>query len=143
MTTKKKATTDAQGPFYEPYKRYKTVAYIEDDAPEGAAPFEITMRSDLTMEEVEEILPSMNEGMTNEEWRERLAPHVVAWPFRDVRTGEPVDPPSVGGGQQFKKVPMGIQNLIFNDLITVNMGRLDPKASKAPTGSGSTPGDKN
>lgn len=139
----KKNATETQGPFYEPYKRYKTVAYIEDDAPEGAEPFEITMRSDLTMEEIEELLPSMNEGMTNEEWRDRIAPHVVAWPFHDVKTGEPLDPPSVGGGQMFKKVPAGIQNLVWNDLISVNMGRLDPKSPKPPIGTASTTGGKN
>jgi len=139
MPTKKKATQDdAQGPYFEPYKRYKTVAYIENDAPDDAAPFEITMRSDLTMEEVEEILPQSNPDMTNAEWWDRVAPHVVAWPFRDVKTGEPLDPPCKAGGQQFKKVPMGIFNLIWNDLLKVNVGRLDPKPSGTPIGTAST-----
>ena len=52
-----KKTAEKATATFTPYLRYKTISYIEADAPEGAEPWDITMRSDLTMEEVEEILP--------------------------------------------------------------------------------------
>lgn len=126
----KKATSEA---VFVPYLRYKTIEYIEADAPEGAAPFEITMRSDLTMEEVEEIIPEKDSSMTNAELWDLVAPHVVKWPFVDPKTGEDIPPPSKGGGAMFKKAPVGVFTAVLRDLISVNAGRVDPKSLSSPT----------
>lgn len=123
---------------FTPYLRFKTVSYIESDAPEGAEPWEVTMRSDLTMEEVEEIIPTEDTKMTNAELWDLVAPHVVKWPFRDPRTGEAIPPPSEGGGLMFKKVPKGVFHAVYGDLISTNAGRVDPKSLAAPITSAST-----
>lgn len=123
---------------FTPYMRFKTVSYIESDAPDDAEPWEVTMRSDLTMEEVEAIIPTDENKMTNAELWDLVAPHVVKWPFHDPRTGEPIPPPAEGGGLMFKKVPMGVFHAVYRDLIRVNTGRVDPKSSDAPITSVST-----
>ncbi len=113
---------------FTPYLRYKTVAYIEDGAPVDAEPFEITMRSNLTMEEVEEIVIKPDSKLTNAELWDLMAPHIVKWPFADPKTGEPIPPPAEAGGQVFKKAPPGLANLIYSDLLKVNLGHADPKS---------------
>lgn len=133
-----KKTAEKATPTFTPYLRYKTISYIEADAPEGAEPWDITMRSDLTMEEVESILPDKDSDMTNAELWDLVAPHVVKWPFRDPRTGDDIPPPAEGGGAMFKKVPVGVFHAVLNDLIRVNAGRVDPKSSSAPITSVST-----
>ena len=133
-----KKTAEKATATFTPYLRYKTVAYIESDAPEDAEPWEVTMRSDLTMEEVEAIIPAEGSKMTNADLWDSVAPHVVKWPFRDPRTGEDIPPPSEGGGVMFKKVPMGVFHAVYGDLIRVNAGRVDPKSSSAPITSVST-----
>src|SRR5699024_10640198 len=89
------------------------------------------------MEEVESIIPREDSKMTNAELWDTVAPHIVKWPFRD-RQGESIPPPSQGGGEMFKKVPMGVFQAVYSDLIRVNTGRVDPKPSIAPITSDST-----
>lgn len=135
---------------FTPYQRTKTIAYLEEDAPEGAKPWEVTMVSDLTMDEVDEIndirrryLESITsraeagEGSVDEDADERIekhrkafldsiAPYVIDWPFY-TRKGEKIPPPSEGGGEMFRKVPSGVLGAVVRDLMAINLGRVDPK----------------
>ena len=128
MATKKK--TEAKGPaMFTPYMRFKTVSYLEEGAPKDAEPFDIKMRSNLTMEEIDELVNFDKSADTADETLfDRVAPHIAEWPFHDPRTGDPIPPPCEGGGQVFKKVPIGVFRAVLADLISVNMGRVDPKS---------------
>lgn len=128
MTAKKKTAAKSPATF-SPYLRFKTVSYLEADAPEDAAPFDIKMRSNLSMEEVEELVNFDKDADTADETLfDRVAPHIVEWPFHDPKTGDPIPAPAEGGGEVFKKVPLGVFRAVMSDLISVNMGRVDPKS---------------
>lgn len=148
-----KKTAEKATATFTPYQRTKTIPYLEKDAPEGADPFHITMASDLTIEEVEsinDVRRAYIEALARKrgaggdedeassadaevkrlesEFLESLAPFVLAWPEIHDRQGNPIPPPSEGGGQMFKKVPGGILQVVMRDLLDINMGRVDPKS---------------
>ena len=145
-----KKTAEKAPVTFTPYQRTKTIPYLEKDAPEGADPFHITMASDLTIEEVEGINDvrrrytealSRKRDATNVEqagvedevkqleaaFLDSIAPFILAWPEIHDRQGNPIPPPSEGGGEMFKKVPGGILQVVVRDLLDMNMGRVDPK----------------
>lgn len=132
------------------HRRFKTIPYIEKDAPEGAAPWRVTMSSDLTMEEVDQIMDARKrffevmsaKDMPVEEQRaeavkieeellDLVAIHVVDWPDFYDRQGKPIPPPAKGGGKMFKKVPTGILASVLNDLLSPGVDRFSEPTLQA------------
>lgn len=139
-------------------RRFKNVSYLEPGAVDDAEPFRATIRTNLTAAEIEEqqrlseearerlkdLLATMDDveerrearkkalDETNQQIKVFYAPFVTGWNLEYVTDDgriERLAPPSEAGAEAFDVVPSSVLSLLFEDIRSSAMERLDPKSS--------------
>jgi hypothetical protein len=129
---------------YMPKRRTKVVT-ADWEVDEGVEPFQATIVTSLTFEEIDAI--SLTDETTYGELFTRIAPYVVAWNAmgRNSETGEYelLPPPAEAGPDVLKKVEGLITTWLALKLRRVHLGDdTDPKGETASTPSEPTPDGK-
>lgn len=116
---------------YTPAQRFRWVEFIEADAPEGAVPARVKIRTSLTAAELDQF-SQFTGAVDADKLYDLVAPNVVEWNvvYQDEEgVSYDVAPPAEAGAVAFEYVPYSLFWLIFGALRQTPYRRVDPKSS--------------
>lgn len=134
-------TTEDTKSYYVPFQRFEEVTF-EEDGQEDEVAFTATLRTNLTFAEVDALVWEADTNVRETLWP-MFAPYVTGWNLRAVADNGDlveIDPPSVGGPEQFQYVPVPLFWAIAREVKIRNVGKIDPKRKSRPVSMGVTDG---
>lgn len=120
---------------FVPQQRFDTVQYVEQDAPDDAVPFEVTIRANLTFGELNALVWAKDTPMT--EMHAMFAPFVAGWNLSGINEDDEVvdiPAPADGGPEQFEHLPNALFWEIVRDIKLRSNRPVDPKRNGRSAG---------